>query len=187
MGNEKLPEKGSNLAFFKEFLTCAGLSQQALAESLGVTITAVHHWFRTDDVKLSYIITAAEVAGYDVFISIADEAQDMVRLGDPKKTPVSVKRLYFLTCALKEKKLTKVELAEKLGMTRDAISYWYAKDDITIKNLVAAASVLGRNINFRFVDKNPSPAVDRNTISINSTVCAYGVWPVAKEITGGKA
>ena len=165
--------KPKNLDFFKEFLEKAGVKYEALAEKLGLTTTGIHYWFRCDDVRLSYVFDAADALGYNLYISISDTPSkfgDLEKAGRNAALQPEVKRLYFLSCALKEERVTKQDLAEKLGITRDAISYWYSKDDVTVKNLIACAKVLGRNLNFSFVKKDDETKYAREDILLRSNI-----------------
>ena len=176
--------KVKNLEFFKEFLGLAGAKYETLAEKMGITTTGIHYWFRCDDVRLSYIFSAAEALGYNAYVSISDNpsrVSELEKAGRDVSLQPVYKRLYFLTRGLKEEKVTKQELAEKLGLTRDAVSYWYSKDDITIKNLIACAKVLSRNINFSFVKKEENVKYAREDILLRSSVYTSTTRVVGKE------
>lgn len=184
MGESNRQEKGVCLAFFKEFLTATGSPYQFLSEKMGVSTAGIHHWFRIDDARLSQVMQAAEVLGYRLYVSISDEPSDVMEYEAMVRKDglqPSTKRLHFLTCALKEEKMTKIQLAQLLGYTRDNITYWYGKDDITIQNLVKCAKALKRNLNYRFIKAGDFPALDRNKVSIRSSILIRGSWDVPTE------
>lgn len=172
---------GPNLAFFREFLSETGATNESLAKCLGVSKPMLYHWLATDDVRLSYIEKAAETFGYHLYVSISDNPQDISAFAakvEKDGMTLSVARLHFLTCAIKEAGMTKMSLATAMGISRDTITYWYKKDDITIKNLVCCAQVLKRNINYKFMKSNLSEHFDRNKILIRSSITTTKEWEV---------
>lgn len=172
---------GPNLQFFRDFLKVSGATNDALVKGLGVQKPSIYHWFTTDDVRLSYIFKAAELFGYNLYVSISDSEKEIEKVdADMRRDGVklSLRRLHFLTYALQEQRITKIELAKQLGIRREAISYWYAKDDITIKNLLACARVLKRNVNFRFVKITEGQSFNRDAIHIRSSIISYDSWEI---------
>lgn len=183
MGNTKKPDNSANLAFFKTFLNSSVISYPELAKQIGISATAIHHWFRCDDVRISQIEACAAALGYELYISISDAPTDVVQVDDfgvrSDGVKVALKRLHFLTCAIKEQKLTKAELASRIGITRDAISYWYSKDDMTVTNAISCAKALERNLNFKFFRVRKEQTLERKKIYIRSSIFTSDSWEVS--------
>lgn len=175
---------GKNLAFFKEFLSATGVAYPELAERIGLSTNALFYWFRSDDIRLSLMMNVAEALGYHLYISLSDDPIDMINIEQQVSRDgltVRVKRLNFLTVAMREQGVTKIELAARIGRTRDTVTYWYIKDDITIKNLIRCAVALRRNLNFKFVHSCDSVSVGRDDIAIHSSIESNECWVVKTE------
>ena len=171
------PEIGAvengNLAFFKDFLTSTNVQIKDLAPMIGISRSAVHHWFRTDDINLSNLVSAAEVLGYKVYISISDDPNEMHPSTSAQVInglPVTSKRMYFLSHALKKAKINRKDFAGMLNFSISAVSYWFYKDDTTLGNIIMCARVLKQNLNFRFVKTAEQAVISRDEIIINSSV-----------------
>lgn len=61
---------GSRLAFLDSAIKRYGIVRKEAAELLGVGYTTLHHWFRADDLYISYIYKIAKAYGLNVKIKI---------------------------------------------------------------------------------------------------------------------
>ncbi len=156
MAEKNASREPVHTAFIKNVILSSGITIQELSKRINVTTTSIHHWFQSDDIRLSKIILVAKALGYDLQAcidkkpyQIADGKPNYFSFNEIEK--MSLKRLYFLKHAIKESGMKKNDLAARLGITKEAITYWYVSDDITVRRLVACASVMDKDMYFRFV------------------------------------
>lgn len=67
---ELVKDDGKQLFFLKEFMAENKLSQQKLAEAIGVTQPCIKQWFKGDDIRISYITRIKETYGAKVEYTI---------------------------------------------------------------------------------------------------------------------
>lgn len=168
MATQKTSTEPVHTAFLRNVILSSGVTIQDLAKRINLTTTSVHHWFQCDDIRLSKVIQVARVLGYDLQVSI-DKKPYQLGKSEPsyfsfnEMEKLSLKNLYFLKHAIKESGITKYELAARLGITKEAITYWYVADDITLRRLTACANILGRDLYFRFVKDESTAYAEEGT------------------------
>lgn len=185
-GTKQAPYK---MKFFRDFITSTGVSIRQIADGLSTSSSAILYWFICDDARLSKIIAVAKYLGYSVHVGFVPKA-GVETPGDPMGgvfdmddiERMHLKQTHFLSVTLREEGVTLADLARRLGISREAISYWLAKDDITIANLVRCAQVLTKDICIRFV-KHEEPVGESadGAVRIHSVVERAGEWIVVPE------
>lgn len=165
--------------FLKDFIGSSGVTIRQLSELIDVSTVSIQHWFTIGDIRLSRLLSVADALGYDLEISVDkkpslnQEEPVYYKFSDIRK--MSLKNLHFLSCAFKESGITKKEAAERMGVTRDAVTYWFVRDDITIRNLCAVANALDRDVFIRFekiITLNETP---KGTVAIHSSIVKRSV------------
>lgn len=179
-------QTGQNYTLFlRELIQASGVNIQDLAKRIGITKTSIHHWFSCDDIRLSKLDAVATALGYDLQICIDRKPY---QLGDENPAYFSFEqmrnmkldRLIFLKRAIKASGMTKVRFAEKIGLSKEAITYWYASDDITLRRLVACADILERDLYIRFV-KNQSNPYSTDGTGIHLSIEQTNSWNIVRE------
>lgn len=177
MPNKRVTGQGDNLAFFREFLNANGSPLQKIADGMGVSKSSIFHWFKIDDMRLAQMVEVADILGFDVEVSAShDPASPAFRLRPAKDPGPQTSRLQFLTSALKECHVTKTALAEAIGLTRESLTYWYVRDDITIRNLICCLKVIGRDLNVRFIKRAVPLSLDKDRIGVRLSIEITGEW-----------
>ena len=173
-------------AFFQNLIDTSDFTYETLAKKIGIGQGAIHHWFRSDDVRLSRIILVTNALGYDLQIAIAPKpyqlnGQNPHYFSFAEMERLKLKKLHFLKAAMKDAGLTNVILAEKIGISVSAITYWFVSDNITIKNLVASAEAMGRDLYLRCVKDDSATYKEKGT-GIHMEVVKTQRWNVVDAI-----
>ena len=189
MEKKKKPSKQApyKIRFFREFINSTGVPIKQIAEGLGSSTSAILYWFICDDVRLSKIIEVSRYLGYSVLVGFVpkvgmegqeDPMKNVFNMDDVEK--LLLKPTHFLAIALKDCGITMSDLARKLNISREAVSYWFGKGDINMNNILRCAQVLGKDVCIRFV-KRDDMIGEPNTegaVRIRSNVERSGEWVV---------
>lgn len=166
-------------SFLRELVRSSGISIRDLADEIDVTPASIQHWLSFGNISLSRLLSIVDVLGYEFEIAIGKkpsldhEEPSYTNFSDIDK--MSLPKLHFLSWALNESGITKKVLAERMGLTRDAVTYWFGKknDDITIRNLVSVANAFGMDIYMRFVAKKPLSETPSDSVGIHVTIVKH--------------
>lgn len=174
-------------AFLRNLIDTSDSTIEEISEKIGITPSSIHHWFRSDDFRLSRLVLVSNAMGCDLQIAIAKKpyqlkGENPVFLSFAEMERLKLKKMYFLKAAMKDAGFTKVALAEKLGVTVPALTYWYTTDDITIKRLVACAEAMGRDLYLRVV-RDDSATYQEEGTGIHMEVVKTRSWNVVDAIS----
>ena len=172
-------------AFLQALIKQSGVTIKELSERIGITTTSMQHWFRSDDVNLKRVLQVSQELGYRFLICLnprtGAKEKEPVFFSPSELTQFDIKRLHFLAKAMKDRHITKKAMAESIGIRREAVTYWFTYDDITMRNLVTCAQLLDMDILIRF-ERNVSVADESRTgIKIQSSVSDTLSWLVEEE------
>lgn len=145
------------LQFMTDFLSAAHIEYNDIAAFLGISRVAVSHWFAVDDIKLSQAFDIIEHFGYSLHLTMsrdidAPEAQP----ADVEPDEVMVfpdgryrlKRMSFLSFALRECGVTKKELATRMNLNYSSLRWMFNTDSMMISRLFQAAEALDCSVRF---------------------------------------
>lgn len=102
-----------------------------------------------DDINLSTAKRIVSFFGYQLCVQFVPP--DQKSPGDKRYNRES--RLFFLRDFITKCGLSQGEFAEAIGLTRDAVTYWFRQDDIRISRLYRIAFYLGADLVFSIVPK----------------------------------
>lgn len=102
-----------------------------------------------DDINLSTAKRIVSFFGYQLCVQFVPP--DQKSPGDKRYNRES--RLFFLRDYIAKCGLSHGEFAEAIGLTRDAVTYWFRQDDIRISRLYRIALYLGADLNFSITPK----------------------------------
>lgn len=169
------------LDFFRRFLAAIGKDRDSVAEAAGVTSVMVSHWWKTDDARLDQLMIVAEKFGYrlDVYLTHGNtiptkpvelDARDF----DGNGERYTLKRMSFLSFALREDGMTKSALAAKLGISVYSVNAWYKADNITIGRIYDIAKACGYNIFFTMASLTKQRPVPQGGIRVSYRLTING-------------
>lgn len=169
------------LDFFRRFLAAIGKDRNAVAEAAGVTSVMVSHWWKTDDARLDQLMAIAERFGYrlEVYLTRGEtipekpvelDAKDFDNNGER----FTLKRMAFLSFALRECGMTKSALATKLGISVWSVNAWYKADNITIGRIYDIAKVCGYNIFFTIAQPQQPYRAPQDAIRVSYRLSING-------------
>ena len=134
--------KARNLRFLVDFMKAAGVSTNQVAQLMGVSRQAVHHWFVKDDMKVSQIQRLFELCGYKIVFALEkEEAADTlpVRVTMSVINPSGPQRLAFLKNALDRYDVSRESLAARLNVGKTTLYNWFKSDDCFLSYVYAIA------------------------------------------------
>lgn len=142
------------MQFVYSFILQSGLSMNEAAAKGGITRQTIYHWFDTDDAKISSVEKFIADCGYKVEFCLKKES-DMV--GDAlvtinprvSATPKSEGRLAFLDDALDRYGIMRKEAAQKLGLSYNALYFWFQHDDVFMSYIYRIAENYGLKLSIR--------------------------------------
>ena len=132
--SRKNNNKQKRLSFLSTFLRALGVAIKDVPESIITPGALSMIFFSADDTRLSVVRAIVEYYGFRLHIRLAPrlplgKPNEKYKIFNPYMT-LSFLREFLSRCGL-----TYQELAEAIGLTRDAISYWIKKDDMTVSRL----------------------------------------------------
>lgn len=131
----KKDNKQRRLSFLVTFLRAIGIKVKTIPETI-ISPGALHMAiFSSDDTHLSVIRKIVENYGFKLSIRLIPRKQLGVKSNVKYNNYNPDKTLYFLRKFLSISGLTCEGLAQTVGLTRDAVTYWFKKDDITVSRL----------------------------------------------------
>lgn len=142
------------LGFFLDFINAAKISYEDVATNCGLCRPTIYHWLRRDDTKLSYIQSVIESCGYKLTILMTRdnfETENTIGLRSLTRDQagkLELKRLAFLDLALDRYNVSKLELADLLGMSPMGVKTWWVNQDIHISRIYQIADALGCSLKF---------------------------------------
>lgn len=140
-----------NLQALVMFMKKAGLSTGDIATAMNLSRNTVTRWLQKDDCSLSKIMSVAEAFGCE-FSLLYDVGEDRSvnstiiidkLISNLASRKITTGRLTFLSIAMRQCSITKVELAEKVGLTRASIQRWFQQDDMNMKYIYKIAELYG--------------------------------------------
>lgn len=137
---------------FEDFVASKGLTYREVAAAVGLSVTGVTKWLMVDDMSLVNLHAVAEAFHYTLEVELKDKEvviDNVVVIDDN----TGQKKLRFVEQALYRKKITKRELAKRLGKSYPAISRWFLVDNLMLSELNNIAEVLDMNLNYTFRPK----------------------------------
>lgn len=144
--------KARNLRFLVDFMKAAGVSTNQVAQLMGVSRQAVHHWFVKDDMKVSQIKRLFELCGYKIVFALEKEE---VRNNLPVRVTMSVinpagpQRLAFLKNALDRYDVSRESLAARLNVGKTTLYNWFKSDDCFLSYVYAIAMAEDMKLDIR--------------------------------------
>lgn len=107
---------------------------------LGLTAPTAYNWRETQNIKLSHVYKLADCLGYSLGLRLDKEGETheleiTPRAIKKKEAGMHFKRLFFLDVALSVYGITKVKLAEDLGLHRQTIVTMFGTDDMETQRL----------------------------------------------------
>ena len=185
MKKKRNPNGQVYTAFLRDLISASGVSIVELSKRINVTTASISHWFASDDIRISKLCLVVESLGYDLQMVI-DKKPFKLKNREPayfsikQLEELSLKKLHVLKSALKDSGFTKNVLAEKIGVTKEAITYWYAADDITIRRLIACAEAMDKDLYIKFVKNKTESYFDSGT-GIHCCIENMQSWNVISE------
>lgn len=144
-----------NLKFLSEFMTLCGDCASDIARATGLTRGGVSHWFQSDDCRLSYCEQYINLKGYELEIELKKmrpQGNGSVSINIEKKADdlddSSCRRLLFLLSAMAKNGLTKVQIANDLGLKYNTVRHWFVVDDIYVSHIFNIARLYGFQVCF---------------------------------------
>ncbi|MBO5311317.1 MAG: helix-turn-helix domain-containing protein [Bacteroidales bacterium] len=144
--------KARNLRFLVDFMKAAGVGTNQVAQLMGVSRQAVHHWFVKDDMKVSQIQRLFELCGYKIAFALEKEvAADTlpVRVTMSVVNPAGPQRLAFLKNALDRYDVSRESLAARLNVGKTTLYNWFKSDDCFLSYVYAIAMAEDMKLDIR--------------------------------------
>lgn len=144
--------KARNLRFLVDFMKAAGVGTNQVAQLMGVSRQAVHHWFVKDDMKVSQIQRLFELCGYRIEFELQKETAVSslpVRVTMSVVNPAGPQRLAFLKNALDRYDVSKESLAARLNVGKTTLYNWFKSDDCFLSYIYAIALVEDMKLDIR--------------------------------------
>ena len=146
--------------FFVSFCQSKGIQQKDIANILGVTQATVSYHFENDSFSFGEVQRVLDTYGYVATYDIlrpGDEPvmEDMEKYLQFENGKIKTKTLTFLWLALKRYKLSKIKLAELLGVAYETVRHWTKIDDISIIRLFSIIRVLNAEFYVKIRSKKP--------------------------------
>ena len=136
------------LSFLKIFLRGAVGDYDAIPSDI-IPVGRLKMNFIADDINLSAAVRIVSFFGYLLFVELVPPNQG----GPGDKRHNREARLFFLRDFIKKCGFSHREFAEAIGLTKDAVSYWFKQDDIRISRLYRIAFALGADLVFSIKPK----------------------------------
>lgn len=145
------------LQFMTDFLSAAHIEYNDIAAFLGISRVAVSHWFAVDDMKLSQVFDIIEHYGFTLRLTMSgnvDSAVDRTVDVEPEDVEVlqdgryRLRRMSFLSFALRECGVTKKELATRMNLNYSSLRWMFNTDSMMISRLFQAAEALDCSVRF---------------------------------------
>ena len=166
------------LAFFRCFLNAIGKDREAVAAAAGVTMVTVSYWWRNDNARLDQLMDIADAFGYRLEVRLSGD-------GSPARVEVKdldtdddgryvLKRMSFLSFALRQCGITKTELAARLGVSVYTVQAWYKSDTINLDRIYDVARVTGCDVNFTISPKEGDGARTRGSLKSTYDIALHG-------------
>lgn len=131
------------------------ITQQDLADIIGVTRSAVNLILNRDNIRISKIKTISNALGYELmitYISRYEDRQDWIMLSDTK-----IDFFKSLDELLQSRKLTHADLGSMLEIPASNVKIMYEHPDVSVLRTKELANVLGYNLSIRMISrKNPN-------------------------------
>jgi DNA-binding XRE family transcriptional regulator len=153
-------QTADRLKFVHDFMKVAGLTNTKVAELMGISRQAVHHWFVMDDMKMSQIFRLFELCGYRVdFALVADFPKTSLPVDVHMcvANPDGPHRLAFLKKALDVHGISKDTLAERLSIRRTTIYNWFKTDDCFISYIYQTAQACNLRLTINISPNRHNP------------------------------
>ena len=144
--------KARNLRFLVDFMKAAGVSTNQVAQLMGVSRQAVHHWFVKDDMKVSQIKRLFELCGYKIVFALEKEAAAdtlPVRVTMSVINSAGPQRLAFLKNALDRYDVSRESLAARLNVGKTTLYNWFKSDDCFLSYVYAIAMAEDMKLDIR--------------------------------------
>lgn len=135
-----------------DFMKAAGVSTNQVAQLMGVSRQAVHHWFVKDDMKVSQIQRLFELCGYKIVFALEkEEARNNlpVRVTMSVVNPSGPQRLAFLKNALDRYDVSRESLAARLNVGKTTLYNWFKSDDCFLSYVYAIAMAEDMKLDIR--------------------------------------
>lgn len=147
-----MAEGFKRLQFIADLAGLRGVGYDELAAKLGVSRPVIYSAIKEDDMNLSRAEAICQILdsnlsfklfapGEDVDVTVG--GKDIRHNGDGS---FKVKRLAFLSAYLDAKGISRVELANRMGLGWSTVATWFRKDDIKISRLFQIADSLGFSV-----------------------------------------
>lgn len=147
------------LAFLLDFIYAAQVDFDKVGEITGTNRTTVYHWLRRDDTRLSYANKIVKENGYTLTVALVRDSEEttVINISDIpgwQENNYELHPLAFLEFALKKYGVSKVQLADMLGMSKAGVNQWWKSQDILISRIYQIADVLNCSVRFFIVSNN---------------------------------
>lgn len=147
-----------NLQALVKFMKKAGLTTGDVAKAMNVSRNTITRWLQTDDCSLKKMMDVAEAFDCELTLSYIlpdEEADDSKIIIDKLISNLTARkfkpgRLTFLSIAMQQGGVTKVDLAESIGLTRASIQRWFQQDDMNMKYIYKIAELYGWELHIEY-------------------------------------
>ena len=145
----KTTNQPKRLDFLRSFLAMIGISEKELANMMNMSRSAVHNWFKKDDIFLSQLETIFRIFRYSFKIFLNKTPYD----GDKPVEQLGrlafkfdQGNLQFLSTAMARCKVTARGLAERLHINISTVQHMFAVNDLRLSRVIDIAMALDLSI-----------------------------------------
>ncbi len=149
-------ENQKRLQFMHDLLLVLNISKHEMARRLGMSPQNFFTYLKRDDMRLSFAQEIADNLGFELSVRLEREegdTQEVIKRIEPLVRCDEKLRLGFLKITLGIYNITKIELAEKLGLNPGGVFRWFRVDDIAISYLYDIAKAYNLQVIFNLKRK----------------------------------
>ena len=157
--------QSKNLLFLSEFMKKKGLTTIDLANAVGVTRQASHHWLKTDDMRLALADRLFRSLGYTIGFRLLYNGEV---IADSTTVENSERKLNFLKIALQRRGITYAQAQKMSGFGEGTMNLYMKRDDIPMSRLMKLVESLDMvlNITLKRTDRIvPEENTSRQTVA----------------------
>ena len=168
---KKLKQK--RLSFIKKFLKGLGLNMSDIPPSI-INLGALKMALRADNLHISVIRRIVEHYDHVLFIRLSPR-YPIYRPRTTHKRYNPALNLFFLREFISRMGLNIKQFAEAIGLSKEAVIYWFTTDDITLKRLYEIAYLMDADLQ---ISINPKPRKEIIGPKVRTTMTLIDEHPV---------
>lgn len=139
--------KVKNLKFLVQFMQATNNTTSTIAQAVGVTRQAIYNYLLRDDMSTDFIFKIMDALGFKISFKMMKKGEEKLM----KKSNVAIKlndyfynvipdnynvgKLYFIQAAMQRYHFAGKDIAEKLGIGRNTVCCWFARDCVMISHV----------------------------------------------------